>query len=70
MRKIKDMRVLGHLKIGVVGKKTDEEMKKYRIIPDFYPKEYTVEKLAAESVKLYRRRRKCTVYSIQYFSCK
>ena len=25
-------------------------MKKYRIIPDFYPKEYTVEKLAAESV--------------------
>jgi len=50
MRKIKDMRVLGNLKIGVVGKKTDEEMKKYRIIPDFYPKEYTVEKLAAESV--------------------
>ena len=50
MRKIEDMRVLGHLKIGVVGKKTDEEMKKYRIIPDFYPKEYTVEKLAAESV--------------------
>ena len=50
MRKIKDMRVLGHLKIGVVGKKTDEEMKKYRIIPDFYPKEYTVEKLASESV--------------------
>ena len=50
MRKIKDMRVLVHLKIGVVGKKTDEEMKKYRIIPDFYPKEYTVEKLAAESV--------------------
>ena len=50
MRKIKDMSVLGHLKIGVVGKKTDEEMKKYRIIPDFYPKEYTVEKLAAESV--------------------
>ena len=50
MRKIKDVRVLGHLKIGVVGKKTDEEMKKYRIIPDFYPKEYTVEKLAAESV--------------------
>jgi len=39
MRKIKDMRVLGHLKIGVVGKKTDEEMKKYRIIPDFYPKD-------------------------------
>ena len=25
-------------------------MKKYRIIPDFYPKEYTVAKLAAESV--------------------
>ena len=43
MRKIED-------KIGVVGKKTDEEMKKYRIIPDFYPKEYTVAKLAAESV--------------------
>ena len=43
--------VIGFMrKIEVVGKKTDEEMKKYRIIPDFYPKEYTVEKLAAESV--------------------
>lgn len=50
MKKIKDIRVLGNVKIGVVGEKTAEEMAKYKIIPDFYPKEYTVEKLARESV--------------------
>lgn len=50
MRKIKDIRILGNVKIGVVGEKTDEEMRKYKIIPDFYPKKYTVEKLAEECV--------------------
>ncbi len=50
MRKIKDVRLLGNIKIGVVGEKTAEEIEKYRIIPDFYPEEYTVERLAAESV--------------------
>ena len=51
MNKIKDMRQLANVKIGVVGAKTAEEMGNYKIIPDFYPKEYTVERLAAESVK-------------------
>ena len=51
MNKIKDMRQLANVKIGVVGAKTAEEMGNYKIIPDFYPKEYTVEHLAAESVK-------------------
>ena len=51
MKKIKDMRILANVKIGVVGEKTAEEIEKYKIIPDFYPKEYTVEKLAYESTK-------------------
>ena len=51
MNKIKDMRQLANVKIGVVGTKTAEEMENYKIIPDFYPKEYTVEHLATESVK-------------------
>lgn len=51
MHKIKDIRQLVNVKIGVVGTKTAEEMENYKIIPDFYPKEYTVERLAAESVK-------------------
>ena len=50
MKKVKDIRVLGDIKIGVVGEKTAEEIEKYKIIPDFYPKEYTVERLASESV--------------------
>ena len=51
MNKIKDMRQLANVKIGVVGAKTAEEMGNYKILPDFYPKEYTVEHLATESVK-------------------
>ena len=50
MRKVKDIRTLGNVKIGVVGEKTAEEIEKYKIIPDFYPEEYTVERLASESV--------------------
>lgn len=50
MKKVKDIRSLGHLKIGVVGEKTVEEIEKYKIIPDFYPKEYRVDRLASESV--------------------
>ena len=39
MKKVKDIRTLGNVKIGVVGEKTAEEIEKYKIIPDFYPKE-------------------------------
>ena len=51
MEKLQDVRKLANVKIGAVGTKTAEEIAKYRIIPDFYPSEYTVEKLAEESVK-------------------
>ena len=51
MRQLKDMRQLRDIKIGVVGEKTAEEMLKYKVIPDFFPEEYTVERLAEESVK-------------------
>lgn len=50
MKKVEDMRIFNNIKIGVVGEKTYEEIKKYKLIPDFYPNEYTVEKLASESV--------------------
>lgn len=35
---IKDLRVLGDIKIGAVGIKTLEEIEKNKIIPDFFPK--------------------------------
>ena len=44
--KIKDLRILGDIKIGAVGIKTLEEIEKNKIIPDFFPKEYKIEKLA------------------------
>lgn len=40
MENIKDIRSLGHLKIGVVGAKTDELLREYKIIPDFIPEKY------------------------------
>jgi uroporphyrinogen III methyltransferase/synthase len=43
---IKDLRVLGSVKIGAVGIKTFEEIEKYKIVPDFFPEEYKIEKLA------------------------
>ena len=55
MRKVKDIRALGNVKIGVVGEKTAEEIEKYKIIPDFYPKEYMVERLASESVNFTKK---------------
>lgn len=48
MENIKDIRVLGHLKIGVVGVKTDELLRKYKIIPDFIPEKYMGTELAKE----------------------
>ncbi|MGL5963833.1 MAG: uroporphyrinogen-III C-methyltransferase [Fusobacteriaceae bacterium] len=51
MDKIVDLRTLGDKKIGVVGKKTDEVLREYKIIPDFIPNEYRVDKLVEESCK-------------------
>ena len=48
---IKDLRVLGDIKIGAVGIKTLEEIEKNKIIPDFFPKEYKIEKLAEMAVE-------------------
>lgn len=46
MEKIKDIRALSHLKIGVVGAKTKEILESYKIIPDFIPKNYLIDELA------------------------
>ncbi|MGL5087947.1 MAG: uroporphyrinogen-III C-methyltransferase [Cetobacterium sp.] len=50
MENIKDVRCLGHLKIGVVGAKTDELLREYKIIPDFIPEKYMGSELAKEVV--------------------
>lgn len=48
MENVKDIRSLGHLKIGVVGAKTDELLREYKIIPDFIPEKYMGTELAKE----------------------
>lgn len=48
---IKDIRCLANIKIGTVGVKTKEILEKYKIVPDFVPNEYLVDKLAEEVVK-------------------
>lgn len=50
MENLKDMRSLGGLKIGVVGKKTEELLREYKIIPDFRPDQYLGSELAKEVV--------------------
>lgn len=49
---IPDIRLLSNLKIGVIGSKTYEEIKKYKIIPDVMPREYLSDKLAYEITKV------------------
>ena len=51
MNKIEDIRDIAHLKIGVVGSKTKEELERYKIKADFIPKKYLVEKLAEEAIQ-------------------
>jgi len=48
---IKDIRYLANIEIGAVGVKTKEILEKYKIVPDFVPDEYLVDKLAEEVVK-------------------
>lgn len=50
MDQIKDLRVLGNTKIGVVGSKTKEVLETYKIQPDFMPEKYMVSELAKEVV--------------------
>ncbi|MDO4689703.1 MAG: uroporphyrinogen-III C-methyltransferase [Fusobacterium sp.] len=47
---IKDIRKLANIKIGAVGVKTKEVLERYKIVPDFMPNEYLVDKLAEEVV--------------------
>lgn len=47
---LEDIRVLGDKKIGAVGVKTVEALKKERINPDFVPEKYMVEELVTESL--------------------
>lgn len=47
---IKDMRILANIKIGAVGVKTKEILEQYKIVPDFVPEEYLVDRLAEEAV--------------------
>ena len=50
-RHIKDIRSLSKIKIGVVGEKTKEVLEQYKLLADFMPKEYLVDKLAEEAVQ-------------------
>lgn len=49
---IADIRNIAHLKIGAIGSKTFEELKKYKITPDVMPSEYLSENLAFEMTKV------------------
>lgn len=49
---IEDIRILGNIKIGVVGSKTKEELEKMKIKADVMPKEYLTENLAKEILKI------------------
>ena len=49
---IDDIRNIAHLKIGAIGSKTFEELKKYKITPDVMPSEYLSENLAFEMTKV------------------
>ena len=49
---IDDIRNIAHLKIGAIGSKTFEELKKYKITPDVIPSEYLSENLAFEMTKV------------------
>ena len=49
---IDDIRSIAHLKIGAIGSKTFEELKKYKITPDVMPSEYLSENLAFEMTKV------------------
>lgn len=51
MNCIDDIRILNDKKIGVIGEKTEQILRKYKIKSDFYPKKYIASELAKESAK-------------------
>lgn len=54
-KNIEDMRILANIKIGAVGAKTKEVLESLKIVPDFMPEEYMVDRLAEEVVKFTNR---------------
>lgn len=69
MEKIDDIRILGTLKIGVVGEKTKEVLKGFKIIPDFMPDRYTVDELAKISVSFTKEDDKILVITSDISPC-
>lgn len=58
-----DVRKLAKIKIGAVGEKTVEELKKNKIVADFVPEKYTIDELAKASVKHTEKNSKILVIS-------
>lgn len=56
-----DIRILGNIKIGVVGDKTREELEKYKIKADIMPKNYLGMELAEEMTKITKKGEKILV---------
>lgn len=69
MKNIKDIRLLGNIKIGVVGEKTKEEIEKYKISPDFMPKKYMISELAKEVTKYTKKNDKVLVITSDISPC-
>ena len=50
IKEIEDLRILGNIKIGVVGQSTLNRLKQYKINADFCPNKFLVEELIKESL--------------------
>ncbi len=57
----KDVRILGNIKVAVIGPATGDELLKYGIKPDLVPKEYVAESLIAELKKQDIKNRKIII---------
>lgn len=69
MKKIRDIRVLANLKIGVVGEKTREVLESFKIIPDFMPNRYTIDELAKISTNFTKKDDKILVITSDISPC-
>lgn len=68
-QQLQDIRLLSHLKIGVVGEKTKEVLETFKLIPDFMPKEYLVDKLAEEAVKFTKEQENILIVTSDISPC-
>lgn len=66
---IPDMRCLGNIKIGAVGAKTKEELKKFKITADIMPEKYLVEELAKEILEITEENDKILVITSDISPC-